>query len=209
MSRQGKLYIFGYSGHAYVVLEGALSMDFSIRGYFDRAEASLNPYKLLYLGDENEFDFDDLEPDAFYFPAIGNHVVREKIIQMLEAKDLKIATIIHKSSIVSSYSSIDAGSFIGPGTVINSQVVIGKGAIINSGSIIEHDCIIGDYTHVAPGAVLAGNVDMGNKCFVGTNAAIKDGIIVADEVVIGAGAVVLNNIDRNQTWVGNPARRIK
>jgi acetyltransferase EpsM len=33
--------------------------------------------------------------------------------------------------------------------------------IINTGSTIDHDCTIGDYSHIAPGSTLSGHVKVG------------------------------------------------
>ena len=80
--------------------------------------------------------------------------------------------------------------------------------IINTGAIIEHDCSIGDFSHIAPGAVLAGNVSIGSGCMIGANSVIKQGVKVGDNVIIGAGAVVLKDVNAETTFVGNPAKQI-
>jgi acetyltransferase-like isoleucine patch superfamily enzyme len=75
--------------------------------------------------------------------------------------------------------------------------------------IIEHECSIGNFSHIAPGAVLAGNVSIGSGCLIGANSVIKQGLKVGDNVIIGAEAVVLKDINSNTKIVGNPAREIK
>lgn len=46
-------------------------------------------------------------------------------------------------------SKVKEGSYIGAMVVINPDSKIGKCSIVNTGSIVEHDCEIGDYTHLS------------------------------------------------------------
>ena len=54
-----------------------------------------------------------------------------------------------------------------PGSLINTDTIVGRNCIINSSSSIDHDCVIGDHTHICPGVVLAGNVTIGKNCWIG------------------------------------------
>ena len=56
MLNSKSIYSFGYSGHAYVVIETALALGYEIKGYFDITEAVVNPYQIPYMGFENEVD---------------------------------------------------------------------------------------------------------------------------------------------------------
>ena len=94
-------------------------------------------------------------------------------------------------------------------TIINSQVIIGKGCIVNTGAIIDHECEIGDFSHIAPGATLSGNVKVGKSCFIGANSTVIQGVKIGNNVIIGAGAVVIKDVPDNITIVGNPAKIIK
>ena len=44
---------------------------------------------------------------------------------------------------------------------------------------------------------------------IGTGSTIMCGIIIGENAQIGAGSVVLEDIPQEETWAGNPARRIK
>jgi acetyltransferase-like isoleucine patch superfamily enzyme len=78
--------------------------------------------------------------------------------------------------------------------------------ICNTGCIIEHECIIGDFVHIAPGAVLCGNVSIGNGTFVGANSVIRQGISIGKNVTIGAGTVVTKDVPDQCRVAGNPQR---
>jgi sugar O-acyltransferase (sialic acid O-acetyltransferase NeuD family) len=203
------IYILGYSGHAYVVIDVALSNNFFVKGYFDKTKSKINPYQLDYLGLETKVDIKQIVKSNFVFPAIGDNKIRKNVISFIEKTNLNQTKLIHGSASVSKMALVSQSTVIAPNTIINSMAKIGIGCIINSGAIVEHECQIGNFSHIAPGAILAGNVTVGNEVFIGGNVTIKQGIKIGDNSIIGAGAVVINNIPCNQTWVGNPARRIR
>ena len=198
------LLIIGYSGHSFGCIEVAIKQEYSIVGYHDISEKFNNPYNLNYLGNE-----DTIDSNNKVFITIGNNSIRRKIYDKLRSDNIFLNTIlIHANTIISKSSLIEEQTFISAGVIINPQVKIGVGCIINTGAIIEHDCSIGQFTHIAPGAVLAGNVSIGSGCLIGANAVIKQGVNLGDNVIIGAGAVVLKDVNSNTTFVGNPAKQI-
>ncbi|MGB1307433.1 MAG: acetyltransferase [Oceanihabitans sp.] len=208
MLESKNIFILGYSGHAYVVLDTLLSNNYKIKGYFNKTKTNSNPYNLSYLGDENNVAIQTIIKEDFIFPAIGSNTIRKKVIAFIEANHLNQTVLIDTSAKVSKQALIKKSTLVGPRAIINSMAEIGKGCIINSGTIIEHECKIGNFTHIAPGTVLAGSVSVGNEVFIGANATILPGIKIGNKAVIGAGAVVIKDIGENETWVGNPAKRI-
>lgn len=203
------IYILGYSGHAYTVIDTAQSKGFVILGYFDESENERNPFSLKFMGSENILDFKEKVNEASCFPAIGDNAIREKVIKLITKNNIKQEILIHKTAVVNSLVKIKNSTLVNAGVVINSMSNVGLGCIINTNATIEHDCQISDYVHIAPGAVLTGNVSVGKSSLIGANSVIKENIKIGKNVTIGAGSVVLKNIPDNQTWVGNPAKRIK
>lgn len=208
MSYSKNIYLLGYSGHAYVVIDIALSNDYGVKGYFDFFEAKNNPYNLNFLGSETKVDTKLIVKSDIVFPAIGSNKIRKRAIEFIEKNNFSQVYIIDKTASVSLLATINVSSMVGSKAIVNSMSTIGKGCIINSGAIIEHECVIDNFTHVAPGAVLAGNVKVGQNVFIGAGAIIKQGITIGDNAIIGAGAIVIRDVPSNETWVGNPARRI-
>ncbi len=206
MLKYKEISIFGYSGHAYVVLDALLANRFHVRGYYDFSEAVRNPYGISYLGNENKVDFKEILERSYYFPAIGANVLREKLYHFSKDNGLAQISIIHPSAYVASQTNLGEATFIAPKAVVNNLVFLGNGCIVNTGAIIEHECVISDFCHIAPGAVLAGNVTVGKKTFIGANATIKQGVVIGKDVIIGAGAVVLRDVPDGEIWIGNPAK---
>lgn len=85
---------------------------------------------------------------------------------------------------------------------------MGKGVIINTAAIVEHECKIGDYSHIAPNATLCGNVTIGSGVFFGAGAVARQGICIGNNSTVGAGSVVTKDIPPNEIWAGNPARKL-
>jgi UDP-N-acetylbacillosamine N-acetyltransferase len=209
MTTQNKIFLIGYSGHAYVVLDSIIDLGLLLGGYFAKEFNVENPYELDFFGDENADDVADVIADSAVFPCIGDNKIREKVVGFLHGKGFQQISVIDKTALVSSKATIGISSFVGKSAVINSLAKIGTGVIINTGAIIEHECVIGDFSHVAPNATLAGNVTLGNKVFFGVGAVAKQGISIGDNSIIGAGSVVISDIPANEVWVGNPARKMK
>ena len=204
-----KIILLGYSGHAYSVIDALRSMDFKILGYLDLKANSRNPYHLDYLGNEHSIEISASLKENDFFPCIGDGKLRAKMISFIESKGLSQINAIHKTANVSKDVVLESSIFISNGAIINTLATIKKGAIINTGAIIEHECNIGEYTHIGPGAVLTGNVEIGQNTFIGANTTVIPGIKIGNNVTVGAGSVVTNDIDDNMTYVGNPARQLK
>jgi sugar O-acyltransferase (sialic acid O-acetyltransferase NeuD family) len=196
--------LIGYSGHSFVVIESAASINLTAEGYFEKEEKKENPYKLEYLGSEDSLRTGGRFKGKNLFIGIGDNKIRKKIYQKLTGS--KFINIVDSSANVSRTSKLSECVYVGKNASVNAQVTIGVGAIINTGAILEHECRIGEFTHVAPGAVLCGNVSVGDNSFIGANCVIRQGIKVGSNVIIGAGSVVVRDIPDNITVAGNPAR---
>jgi sugar O-acyltransferase (sialic acid O-acetyltransferase NeuD family) len=199
--------LIGYSGHAYVVCGILLASGKKITGYCDTEEKSFNPFSLPFFGNENEEKARHTFQKDGFFIAIGNNTIREKLFLRLDEKNLHPGNAIHPSAVIDISAGIAKyGVMIAANATINPLVTIGIGVICNTNCCIDHECIIGNFAHIAPGAVLCGNVSIGTKTFVGANAVIKQGITIGHNAIIGAGAVVVKNVPDNATVVGVPAR---
>lgn len=69
--------------------------------------------------------------------------------------------------------------------------VLGCGVIVNTSSSIDHDCILGNYVHIAVGAVVSNNINVCSDC------------------MIGAGGVAVNDITEPGTYIGIPVRKLR
>jgi sugar O-acyltransferase (sialic acid O-acetyltransferase NeuD family) len=198
--------IIGYSGHAYVIIDILLNAGRLVTGYCDQEEKANNPYHLEYLGKESEVAH--LLQDYDFFACVGHNGIREKIHSQVSQFLGEPVNAIHPSAVISSSVKMGTGIMVAANATLNPLVQLGKGVICNTGSSIDHECVIGDFTHIAPNAVLCGNVTVGNGSFIGANSVIRQGVRIGNNVIVGAGSVVLKDIPDNATFVGNPAKQL-
>lgn len=209
MSEDKKVFLFGYSGHAYVVIESFLEAGFIISGYFDYKEANSNPYNIPYFGCEENVNVKSIVNDNLVFPSVGDNNIRAKLVTLFEKNQLRQCTLIDPSAKVSLSAAIDLSTYIGKNVSINALARIGKGVIINSSAVVEHECEIHDYSHIAPGAVLCGNVSVGRTTFIGANSVVRNNVKIEADVTLGAGSVVVKSIEKSGIWLGNPSKKIE
>jgi sugar O-acyltransferase (sialic acid O-acetyltransferase NeuD family) len=192
--------IIGYSGHAYVVLDILLSQHYPIVGYCDSIQKTYNPFSLTYLGKETDDYPLSIITNTDYFVCIGDNAIRAKVQNKLTTLFNRPAlNAIHDRAICSIHVDWhpQGGILVAANAVINPFVKIGKGVIVNISASIDHECILGDFVHIAPSAVLCGNVKVGNNSFIGANSVIKPNISIGNNVIIAAGMVVHHNIPDN------------
>lgn len=206
MSKSRGIYLFGYSGHAYVIIEAAVAAGYSIKGYFDLKQSRNNPFNLEYFGSEKEADVKSIVGDDYVFPAIGDNEIRKSLIRFFESNHLNQCAIVEPSAMLSDSASVGLSTFISKNVAVNALASIGNGVILNTGCIIEHECVIDDFVHMAPSSVLCGNVEIGRGSFIGANSVIRPNTSVSSGVIVGAGSVVVKDITSAGIWYGNPAK---
>jgi acetyltransferase-like isoleucine patch superfamily enzyme len=81
--------------------------------------------------------------------------------------------------------------------------------IVNTVASVDHDCVLGDFVHVAPGARLCGGVTVAAGAFIGAGAVVVPGRRIGADAIIAAGAVVLTDVPDGSVAAGNPARLVK
>jgi sugar O-acyltransferase (sialic acid O-acetyltransferase NeuD family) len=194
--------LIGGGGHARVVADCLLAQGIRIKGFFDNRN---NGYvlDLPFIGNYNH----TLHSEIPIIIAIGDNDARKRLAEM-EIRH-SFATAIDASAICSTFSKVDEGSMILHGVIIQAGTKIGKHVILNTGCQVDHDCIIGNYAHVAPGSVLCGGVEVGEQTLIGARSVVIPKVKIGSSVTIGAGTVVTKDIPDFAVAVGNPARIIK
>ena len=144
-----RLIIIGAGGYGRVVADiAAQNGEYNEIGFLDD-----NCNDACVLGKCAGFPSFADEHTEFYV-AFGNNELRMKFINSLIDIGAKIATIIHKTAYISPLAKIDVGTAVLPNSVVNTNVVLNKGVIINCGAVVDHDCIIGEGTHICINTVI-------------------------------------------------------
>ncbi len=197
-----RLIIIGASGHGKVVADIAKKCGYTDIVFLDNNMTISSCAGYAVLGPDTM----TAELDGDVFIAVGNAEVRKRLME--RNVDRNFPVLIHPDAVLADDIVIGAGSVVMAGTVINPGAWIGKGAIINTSSSVDHNCIIGDYCHIAVGAHLCGNVKVGEEAWIGAGSTVSNNINICSNAIIGAGAVVINDITEKGTYIGVPAKKM-
>tara|TARA_B110000879_G_C11077460_1_gene473338 strand:+ start:150 stop:758 length:609 start_codon:yes stop_codon:yes gene_type:complete len=196
--------LVGTGGHAKVVFESMLMhVDQNHNLIIVRDDVASTPgRRFMGLEVETPALLQDMNRINLHV-AIGNNVTRQQMLTEGCKRGAYLYSIIHKKSYVCDPKAIGAGSFVASGAIVSVHVSVGDGVIINHNAVVDHDCLLGNFCHVAPGAVLCGNVTLGKRVMIGARAVVLPNIIIGDDVIVGAGSVVTKSIQQGKTWIGN------
>lgn len=179
-------------------------------GYFDDGKEKgklVNGFPIL--GGVQELNNLNLAELNIVF-AVGNPLVKKKIIEKINNQHLKYPVLIHPNVLIGKYEvNIGEGSIICAGTIITVNINIGKHVILNLSCTVGHDTNIGDFSSFMPSVNISGEVSIKECVYVGTGAEIINQLEIGENTIIGSGAVVSKTLPANCTAVGVPAKVIK
>ena len=199
METSKKVYLYGASGHAKVVMDIVRLMGYDVPFLIDDNK-SVNELAEKPVVHSAE----GLSP---IIVTIGNCNIRRKIVEKLG--DCSFLTAFHPISIMADSVQLGEGTVVMAGAILNPYVSVGKHCIINTGASLDHDVTIGDFVHISPHCTLCGEVSVGDGAWIGAGSTVIQGVSIGKNCFIGAGAVVLKDIPDNCLCYGNPARIIK
>jgi sugar O-acyltransferase (sialic acid O-acetyltransferase NeuD family) len=202
-NKQNLIQVIGAGGHAKVVIQTARAAGFFPVSVYDDNE-HLAGGQLCGVPIKCPVPL-AAEKDIPTIIAIGNNHIRW---QFAEKFSLNWATVIHPTAVVDPTVQIGKGTVVLAGAIIQVDTVVEGHVIINTSSSIDHDCVIGDFVHIAPGTHLCGGVSIGTGTLIGVGACIKPLLKVGMWSIVGAGAAVTSHLTDNIVAVGVPAKMI-
>jgi sugar O-acyltransferase (sialic acid O-acetyltransferase NeuD family) len=157
-------------GHARVVVEALLSRGIRPDSFTDRDPARMG----TSVGGVPIVGSDD---HVLTLPAAatelangrGNRATRTSsglsgrrgLFERFVALGYGFPVIAHVSAVIASDVSPAEGAQMMAGSIVQPGARIGRNVLINTRAVVEHDCQVGDHSHIAPGAVLCGGVAVG------------------------------------------------
>lgn len=184
--------------------------EWNIIGFLDDDLDSKGKVKngITIIGGKEWFDSNDYE-DSYFVCCIGNPKVKKNIVNYLNSKKVKFATLVHPNALISATSEVGIGTLICAGNIITTNVKIGEHVIVNLACTIGHCSQIGNFSTINPGANISGDVVIEEGVLIGTNATILEKKKIGNFSIIGAQTLVNKDVPGNVTAVGVPAKVIK
>jgi len=201
-----KIFIFGASGHAKVVIDIIERQGlYEIVCLFDDDPALKGRqfYGYKVLGGKDDLLDSGLK---YGIVAIGGNRARRSVAGWLRDNGFELISAVHPSVQLARGVNVGSGSVVMAGAVINADSIIGLDVIINTRVSIDHDCRIGDGVHIAPGSTLCGTVTVGEGSFICAGATIIPNLTIGCNVTVGAGSTVIRDVPDGATVVGSPAK---
>lgn len=193
--------ILGAGGHAGVVIDALRTTGIVPAGCLDNNAGVVNGVSVLG-GD------DYLTEPAKLANGLGNRATRHDsglgkragLWRKFRDKGCTFPPVIHATAIISEGATISDGAQVLAGAIVQTGAWIGKNVIVNTRATIEHDCTVGDHSHIAPGAILCGNVVLGTEVHIGAGAIVLQGIRIGAGAIIAAGSIVTSNVRAGECW---------
>jgi sugar O-acyltransferase (sialic acid O-acetyltransferase NeuD family) len=193
--------LYGASGHGRVILDCLKRNQAKVLCFFDDND-KIADYCSLPVFRYNPSEY----PDEKLIISIGDNGIRKNIARRVSRP---FGNTVDPSAIIAGDVRIGKGTVVLHNAVVQSGTILGEHVIINTASSIDHECNIGNFSHIGPNATLCGNVTVGEGTQIGAAAVVIPGISVGHWSVIGAGAVVRETVPDNVVVAGNPGRIIK
>jgi sugar O-acyltransferase (sialic acid O-acetyltransferase NeuD family) len=194
-----RLIVVGSGGHGRSVAEAAeLSGQFEVVGFLDDA---LPTNKLVLgvpvLGAVASMAKHQAVADQAIV-AVGNNVVREKLMLQLTVAGFTWATVVHPRAIVSPSSVMGAGSAVMACAIVGTEARLGLGAIVNCGAVVDHHATVEDYGHLGVNASMAGGTFLGRGAWMQVGAALGYGVKVPSGVTLAPGEALDNKTNKHK-----------
>ena len=183
-----RLLIIGAGGHGRSVAEAVVAQGtYSLIGFVDDGCV---PGTLVFqwpvLGSAASLSELKKQADCVVV-AVGNNVVREKMLGLALAAGFELATVIHPRAYVSSSAAVGPGSAIMAGSVVGAEARLGVATIVNSGAVVDHHAVVEDYGHLGVGACMAGGSYLGRSAWMQAGSALAYGVKVPAGSVLAPG----------------------
>lgn len=141
-----------------------------------------------------------------YAIAIADPKIKKRIVNLLESRGAKFATLIHPTAKISDHVKIGKGLIMKAYTTISVNVNIGDYVFFNLMAGVGHDSVVGDYSMLGPRCSLSGHTVLGEGVTIGAHAATYPGVTIGEYATLGMNSVAIRKVKPNTTVFGVPAK---
>ena len=181
------------------------NVEWKIKGFLDDKVSSLKEYGI----DSPVFSTVSLfkpEPSDRVIVAVGDPVIRKKIVDSLVGRNVQFVSVVHPLAYVAKGAKIGPGCLIAPFAFVGPNSDIGSHTVLNAYASVGHDSNVGSFSVFSPYAAITGNVEVGTQVFFGTHTTVVPGRKIGELSKVAAGAVVMRDVPPFSLAVGSPAK---
>ena len=146
------LVIVGCGAHARKIWRYAELMGIGVRAFVDDSPEATSPSSEIPC--VRPADASEFPPEQPFLVAIGRPDARRFHYEKYLRLGWTPTVLIHPSASVAVDAFIGLGTVVCANAVVDSRSVIGIACIVGIGVLVDHDCVVGDYSHLKPGEVL-------------------------------------------------------
>lgn len=139
----------------------------------------------------------------------GDYVSRMRIVGELGLPQVRYATIVHPTAVVSASSSLGPGCVLLAHVVLTASVRLGSHVAVMPHVVLTHDDVVEDFATLASGVRLGGAVHVGRGAYLGAGALVREGRTIGSCALVGMGAVVIHDVPAQEVWAGVPASHLR
>jgi sugar O-acyltransferase (sialic acid O-acetyltransferase NeuD family) len=207
MGRNERLVVLGAGGHAFSVVDAAISAGWTVVAVVDRFVNTAQVFSLPRWDSLESVDLTDVRVAL----GIGSNHRRQELYVSVrnDHPNARFASIIHRSAVVSQNAEIGEGSVVLSQASIGPGTTLGIGCVVNTGASIDHQSSVGNFVSLAPGARTGGQVGIDDRTFIGLNASLAQGVKIGKDAVIGAHSFVNKPLRDRVVAYGTPAREVR
>lgn len=145
-------------------------------------------------------------PGDLFLVALGEPAKKRQVVELLQARGGRFATLRHPTATVVRTASIGEGVIMCPYTMAMPDCRIERFATLINYSGIGHDSLCGEFTTLSSQVDVTGNVRIGRDVMIGSGARLLPRVKVGDGATVGAGSVVVRSVKPGTTVFAAPAK---
>lgn len=140
--------------------------------------------------------------------SMGDNSLRLQLADKIRNLGGYIPRLIHPSSIIQKFVTLEEGVIIHANCVVQSDAFIGHDTVISYNVGISHNTKIDFGCYIACQSIIGAYVNIKTGTLIGVGCTVASGKVshIGPNAIVGAGSVVTKPVEENAIVVGNPAR---
>lgn len=145
------IYIFGTGSHARKIFHYVSDLGWTVECFIDEATDVSSPVDGLPVINAKKLELPD--KGGALFVAIGNPLVRARLMDKFSSAGWLLPSIVHRTAWVAPDAVLGSGVLVGAGAIVETAAIVERGAIVDIGALIDHDAKVLEFSHLKAGQI--------------------------------------------------------